>query len=193
MLSPIAVKTIDIWTTTANSENDGNTRERITTKFNVTNAAVLGTQNKTAQVNLGHLIAITKTKTDLIHETETTIAGIAIVETIEMMIGIIADMTIREIETGTAIEMTTVVVAIETAGMHEEIAQTQEIAIETVDDTTDLIHAIAGATRLIQTLAATISSILRIQLQSFWNYTWTLKSIQIKFVAFLTQAVQNRV
>ena len=68
MLSPIAVKTIDTLTTTANSVNDGNTRERITTRFNVTNAAVLGTQNKTAQVNLVHLIAITKTKIILIHE-----------------------------------------------------------------------------------------------------------------------------
>ena len=41
-----------------------------------------------------------------------------------MMTEIIADMTIREIEIGTAIEMTTVVVAIETAGMHAMIAQT---------------------------------------------------------------------
>ena len=42
MLSPIAAKTIDTLTTTANSVNDKNTRERITTRFNVTNAAVLG-------------------------------------------------------------------------------------------------------------------------------------------------------
>ena len=108
------------------------------------------------------------------------------------MTGIIAEMTIREIETGTAIEMTTVVKAIETAGMHEKIGQTQEIAIETVDDTTDPIHAIAGATHLIQTLAAIISLILRILLQSFWNFTWTRKSFQIKFVAFSTQDVLHR-
>ena len=193
MLTPIAVKTVDTLTTTTNSVNDGNKRERITTRFNVTNAAVLGKQNKTAQVNLVHLIAITKTKIDLIHEIETTIAGIAIVETIEMMTRIIADMTIREIDIGTAIGMTTVVVAIEIAGMHEKIAQTPEIAIEIVEDTTDPIHAIAGVTHLIQTLGATISSILHIQLLSFWNSTWTRKSIQIKFVASLTQAVLHRV
>ena len=110
-----------------------------------------------------------------------------------MMTEIIAYMTIREIEIGTGIGMTTVVVAIETAGMHEKIAQTPQIAIETVDDTTDPIHAIAGATHLIQTLAATISSILHIQLLSFYNSTWTRKSIQINFVASLTQAVLHRV
>ena len=60
MLSPFAVKTIDTLTTAANSKNDGNTRERITIKFNVINAAVLGTQNKTAEVNFVHLIEIIK-------------------------------------------------------------------------------------------------------------------------------------
>ena len=110
-----------------------------------------------------------------------------------MMTGIIADVTIREIETGTAIEIKTMVGAIETAGMHEKIAQTPEMAIETVDDTTDPIHAIAGATHLIQTLAATISSILRIQLQSSWNSMCTRKSIQLMFVASLTQALLYRV
>ena len=89
------------------------------------------------------------------------------VKTIEMMTGIIADMTILKIEIGTAIEMTTVVEAIETADMHEIIAQTPYIEFKTVDDTTDPIHAIAGATHLIQTLAATISSILHIQVLSF--------------------------
>ena len=73
-------------------------------------------QNNNAQVNLVHLIAIIRTEIDLIHVIKIAITGIAIVEIIEMMTEIIADMTIRGIETGTAVEMTIVVGAIETAG-----------------------------------------------------------------------------
>ena len=126
MLNSIVIKKIDTLTTTANSENDGNMRERITTRFNVTNAAVLGKQNKNAQINLVHLIAIIKTKIKLTNVIEITIAEIAIVETIKMMTVIITDITIREIETSTAIEMTTVVKATEIAGIQEKPAQTPD-------------------------------------------------------------------
>ena len=68
---------------------------------------------------------------------ETTIAGIAIVETIEIRTGIRADMMTRVIENGTDTEMTNVVIAIEIADIYETTAQTPRIAIEIVDARTD--------------------------------------------------------
>ena len=108
----------------------------------------MGKQNTNAQVNLVYQIAIPNTEIHLIHVIKTTIAGIAFVKTIEMMTRIIADMTTREIETSTTIEMTNVVKVIETADIHEKTAQTRKIEIETVDDTTDQSYAIASALTL---------------------------------------------
>ena len=71
-----------------------------------------------------YLIAIIKTEIDLIDVSKTTIAGIPIVDTIGMITGIMANI-IRGIETGTAIEITTVVGAIETVGMHQRSLRLQ--------------------------------------------------------------------
>ena len=158
-------------------------RERITIKFNVSNAVASGIQRMNAQASLVHQIATIEIVIGPIRAIENTIAGIAIVETIEMKTAIRADMMTRVIENGTGTEMTNDVRAIETADIQEKTARTLEIAIETVNDRTDPIRAIAGATHLIQTLAATISSTPRIPLQSCWNSTLTQKSREIKFVA----------
>ena len=131
-------------------------RERITIKFNVTNAVASGILSMNAQASLVHQIAIIETEIGPIRAIESTIAGIAIVETIEMMTVIRADMMTRVIENDTVTEMTNEE-AIGTADTLAKTAQTPLIAIETVDDKTDQHLAIAGATHRIQILVVTIS------------------------------------
>ena len=103
-----ALKTVAIPTSIANSATDGRMRERITIKFNVTNAVASSILSMNAQASLVHQITIIKTEIGPIRAIETTIAKIAIVETIEMMTVIRAVMMTCMIENGTLTEMTNV-------------------------------------------------------------------------------------
>ena len=152
-------------------QTDWKMRERITIKFNDTNAVALGILSMNALASFAYQIAIIETEIGPIRAIKSTIAGIAIVETIELMILIRADMMTRVIEKSTVTEMTNVEEAIGTADTLAKTAQTPLIAIETVDDKSYQHLATTGATHRIQIFVVIRSSTRFIQLRNFWNFT----------------------
>ena len=117
-------------------------------KRNVINVVVLDTQNPNAQASASLLIAQVQIKIGLIHAIATTTSDIKIDVSIAMMTNdvIIRGAMIREIETGTLIETTTVEETIENKIIHEETVPVQKIATGMINDTTGLIPANADET-----------------------------------------------
>ena len=106
------------------------------------------TQNPNAQETAFLLIVQVQIEIGLIHAIATTTADIKIDVSIANMTndGIIKGEIIREIETGTRIEKTTVKETIENKCIREETVPVLKNAIEMINETTGLIPANAEET-----------------------------------------------